>query len=162
VTSRVFIALRVKAAPARAFAVFVEDIGAWWRPSGLFQTTPRAPGVLAFEPGQGGRLTETLAGGKVFEIGRIVAWEPPRRLAFSWRQASFPPDLATEVEVLFEAVGEETRVSVSHRGFDRVPQESAARHGFPDSALLMRLGEWWQALLDGYKAHVAAPPTHPE
>ena len=42
-TSKVFVALRVKATPERAFAVFVKDIGAWWRPNMLFQTTPRAP-----------------------------------------------------------------------------------------------------------------------
>ncbi|MDB5466637.1 MAG: hypothetical protein JWQ46_1399 [Phenylobacterium sp.] len=143
-TSRVFIALRVKATPERTFTAFVEEIGAWWRPNPLFQTTPRPPGRLAFEPGEGGRLTETLADGKVFEIGRIVTWEPPERLVFSWRQASFPPDLQTEVEVRFAAVGEETRVSVEHRGFDLVPAESAARHGFPDQALLMRLAEWWR------------------
>lgn len=145
--SKVLVALRVKAAPERAFSVFVEEIGVWWRPSGLFQTTPRAPGRLAFEAGEGGRLTETLAGGKVFEIGRILVWEPPERLVFSWRQASFPPDLRTEVEVTFEAVGQETRVVVEHRGFDRVPAENAARHGFPDQALLMRLAEWWRAQL---------------
>lgn len=146
-TSRVYVALRVKATPERAFAVFTEEIGAWWRPSRLFQTTPRAPGVLAFEPGEGGRLTETLEGGKVFEIGRVMAWEPPHRLVFSWRQATFPVDLHTEVEVRFEAVGEETRVSVEHRGFDQTPADSAARHGFPDHALLARLAEFWQAQL---------------
>lgn len=149
-TSKVFVALRVKATPERAFSAFVGEIGAWWRPNPLFQTTPRAPGLLAFEPGEGGRLTETLANGKVFEIGRIGVWDPPRRLVFSWRQASFPPDMKTEVEVLFEAVGEETRVSVEHRGFDEVPAGNAARHGFPDQALLMRLAEWWQALLRSY------------
>lgn len=149
-TSKVYVAVRVKAAPERAFAAFVGEIGAWWRPNGLFQTTPRAPGVLAFEEGEGGRLTETLAGGKVFEIGRILAWEPPSRLVFTWRQANFPPDLHTEVEVRFEAVGAETRVSVEHRGFDQVP-EGAARHGFPNEALLMRLAEWWQSLLGSYR-----------
>lgn len=149
-TSKVYVALRVKASPERAFAAFTGEIGAWWRPNGLFQTTPRAPGVLAFGPGEGGRLTETLANGKVFEIGRILAWEPPSRLVFSWRQANFPPELTTEVEVRFEAVGEETRVSVEHRGFDQVP-EGAARHGFPDEVLLLRLAEWWQALLGSLK-----------
>jgi uncharacterized protein YndB with AHSA1/START domain len=142
--SRVLVALRVKASPERAFAAFTEEIAAWWRPNLLFATTPRAPGRLAFEPGEGGRLIETLAGGRVFEIGRITAWEPPRRLVFTWRQASFPTALATEVEVAFDPVGEETRVSVEHRGFHRLPADSAARHGFPDRALLMRLSEWWR------------------
>ncbi|HSV03103.1 MAG TPA: SRPBCC family protein [Phenylobacterium sp.] len=145
--SKVFVALRVKASPERAFEAFVGEIGAWWRPNGLFQTTPRAPGRLAFEAGEGGRLTETLANGKVFEIGRITAWEPPSKLVFAYRQANFPPDLRTEVEVRFEPVGDETRVSVEHRGFDRVPADSAARHGFPDQVLLLRLAEFWRAQL---------------
>jgi uncharacterized protein YndB with AHSA1/START domain len=142
-TSKVYVALRVKASPERAFDAFVAEIGAWWRPSQMFQTTPR-PGVLSFEPGEGGRLIETRAGGKAFEIGRIHVWEPPSRLVFSWRQANFPPDLHTEVEVGFEAVGDETRVSVEHRGFDQVPA-GVARHGFPDQVLLMRLADFWRA-----------------
>nr|WP_249778261.1 SRPBCC domain-containing protein [Phenylobacterium glaciei] len=143
--------MRVKASPGRAFEAFVGEIGMWWKPSPLFQTTPRAPGVLAFEAGEGGRLTETLANGKVFEIGRITAWEPPHRLEFSWRQASFPPELRTEVEVRFEAVGDETRVSIEHRGFAQVPAKNVARHGFPDSFLLMRLAEYWQTQLVGLR-----------
>ncbi|MDB5437267.1 MAG: hypothetical protein JWR47_3524 [Phenylobacterium sp.] len=141
-TSRVYVALRVKATPERAFAAFVEEIGDWWRPSPLFQTTPRA-GRLSFEPGEGGRLIETREGGKVFEIGKISVWEPPAKLVFSWRQANFPPDLHTEVEVGFEAVGAETRVSIEHRGFDQVPA-GAARHGFPDEVLMMRLADYWR------------------
>jgi len=146
VTSKVYVALRVKATPQRAFAAFVDEIGAWWRPSVLFQTTPR-PGRLSFEPGEGGRLIETREGGKVFEIGRIRVWEPPHRLVFAWRQASFPLDLHTEVEVAFQAVGEETRVSVEHRGFDQVPAGNAARHRFPDEVLLMRLADYWRSQL---------------
>jgi uncharacterized protein YndB with AHSA1/START domain len=142
-TSKVYVALRVKASPERAFALFVDEIGAWWRPSPLFETTPR-PGRLSFEPNEGGRLIETRQGGKVFEIGRIRVWDPPRRLVFSWRQASFPLDLHTEVEVAFEAVGAETRVSIEHRGFDQVPP-GAARHGFPDDVLLMRLADFWRS-----------------
>lgn len=148
-SSRVFVALRVAAGPQRAFDVFTGQIGDWWRPSPIFATTPRAPGRLMFEvTPEGWRLVEILASGKVFEIGRVLAWEPPDRLVFSWRQASFPPELHTEVEVRFEAVGTETCVSVEHRGFDRVPQASAARHGFPDPVLLNHLASFWRGQLD--------------
>ena len=153
-TSKVYVALRVKATPERAFQAFVEEIGAWWRPNILFQTTPR-PGVLSFEPGEGGRLIETRAGGKVFEIGTIRVWEPPSRLVFSWRQANFPSELHTEVEVGFEAVGDETRVSVEHRGFDQIPAESAARHRFPDQYLLMRLADFWRGQIAAVGEQVA-------
>lgn len=154
-TSKVYVALRVRASPERAFRAFVEEIGAWWRASPLFQTTPRAPGTLAFEAGEGGRLIETLASGKVFEIGRITAWEPPERLQFTWRQANFPPDMHTEVEVRFEAVGEETRVSVEHRGYHQAPAESAARHRFPDAVLLARLGDYWRAQLVSLRTSIS-------
>ena len=153
--SRVLVALRVKATPERAWGAFVGDIGVWWRANPLFAFTPRDPGVLAFEPGEGGRLTETLASGKVFEIGRVRAWEPPGRLVFGWRQATFAPDQMTHVEVRFEAVGEETRVTVEHTGWDSVPQAHVARHGFPATIFLTRHAEWWQSLLETYKVRLS-------
>ena len=147
-TSGVLVSLRVATTPQHAFDVFTREIGAWWRPNGLFPFTPRSPGVLAFEPKIGGRFTETLKTGKVFEIGRITAWQPGVALAFTWRQASFAPDQITHVEVRFEAVGAETRITVEHHGWETVPQKHAARHGFPDAIFLRRYGEWWQALLN--------------
>lgn len=156
-TSRVLVSLRVAASPERAFDVFTRDIAQWWRPSELFQFTPRSPGVVAFEPGLGGRCTETLSNGKVFEIGRITAWEPGHRLAFSWRQATFAPGQMTQVEVRFESVGGETRVTVEHRGWDSVPQEHVARHTMPDGVFLRHHGEWWQELLAVYRTLGARP-----
>jgi uncharacterized protein YndB with AHSA1/START domain len=145
--SAVVVSLRVKASPQRAFDLFTQEISAWWRPNGLFQLTPRGDGALRFEPGEGGRLVTELANGKVFEIGRITAWGPPERLAFTWRQASFEPDQVTSVEVCFEAIGDETRVTVTHRGWDAIPEDHAARHGFPLGATQMRLAEHWRTLL---------------
>ncbi len=150
-------AVRVDAGPARAFDVFTKDIGLWWKPNALFEFTPRDPGVLSFEGGEGGRLITTLAGGKVFEIGRIRDWSPPERLVFSWRQATFAPDQETEVEVRFEPVGDQTRVTVEHRGWDTVPTAHVARHNFPDAIFLRRHGEWWQALLGGLNALMRSP-----
>lgn len=154
--SRVVVALRVKASPARAFEAFTAEIGAWWSPNGLFAFTPREPGVLSFEGGEGGRrLIETRAGGKVFEIGKVTVWEPGVRLVVGWRQATFSPEMATEVEVTFEPVGEdETRVTVTHTGWDSVPQAHVARHGFPLEYFQMRHAEWWRALLGRLGEHI--------
>ena len=143
--SRILVSMRVKATPERAFEAFTREIGAWWKPDILFRFTPRSPGLLAFDGDR--RLIETLPNGQVFEIGRVMAWEPPSRLAFGWRQAAFKPDQNTEVEVVFEPVGEETRVTVTHTGWDSVPVEHVARHGFPDAVFLQRHAEWWQTLL---------------
>jgi uncharacterized protein YndB with AHSA1/START domain len=145
--SAVIVSLRVKASPQEAFDVFTQEIGAWWRPNGLFQLTPRGDGELRIEPGEGGRLVTNLANGKEFEIGRVTTWAPGERLAFTWRQASFTPEQTTHVEVRFEAVDDETRVTVEHRGWDAIPQEHAARHGFPLTVFQMRQGEHWRALL---------------
>lgn len=149
--SRVLVSLRVPATPARAFEVFTRDIAAWWRPNQLFRFAAGTPGTLSFEPGKGGSFSETQANGERFEIGRITAWEPGARLAFTWRQASFTPEQITHVEVRFEPIGSETRVTVEHRGWDSVPPDHVARHGFPDAVFLRRHGEWWQALLSAYR-----------
>jgi len=155
-SSRILVSLRVRASPRRAFDVFVNEIGAWWQPNTLFRFTPGSPGLVAFEPGLNGRMIETGQDGEVFEIGRITAWEPGVRLAFTWRQASFSPEQLTHVEVRFETVGEETRVTVEHRGWDTVPQDHVARHHFPDAVFLRRHGEWWQVLLERIAQRIEA------
>jgi uncharacterized protein YndB with AHSA1/START domain len=154
VPSRVLVALRVAATPQRTFDAFVDDIAEWWTPNGLFRFTPRGTGRLAFEPGPTGRLTETQPDGEVFEIGRIKIWEPAARLVFSWRQASFGPDQDTEVHVRFEPVGDQTRVTVEHFGWDTVPPEHVAKHRFPEQVFLQRHAEWWQTLLAALRGHL--------
>ncbi len=153
-TSSVLVSLRVAASPQRAFEAFTREIGEWWRPNGLFQLTPRGDGELRFEGGEGGRLVTALPNGKEFEIGRITAWRPGERLAFTWRQATFGPDQLTQVEVRFEPVGEETRVTVEHRGWDAIPQEHVARHGFPLGVFQTRQAEHWRALMNAMAARL--------
>lgn len=150
-TSKVFLAIRVPADPARAFEVFTTEIAAWWRPDGLFRITGRGDGRLAFDPGADGRLYTTFDDGSEFEIGRISVWEPGRRLVFAWRQSNFAPEQTTEVEVCFEPVGDETRVSIEHRAWDAIPQEHAARHGFPEPATLARAADWWRGSLAAFR-----------
>ncbi len=161
--SGILVSVRVAADPQDAFDVFTRDIALWWQPSPLFRFTPRDGGVLRFEPG--GRFIETLPGGKVFVIGRVSVWEPGRRLVFGWRQATFAKDQDTQVEVRFEAVGnDETRITVEHRGWDSVPPRHVARHTMSDITFLRRHGEYWQALLAEMAKRAAqtgrsAPPS---
>lgn len=160
-TSRVLVSIRVPCSPIHAFEIFTQDIGDWWADSELFRFTPRSPGVLAFEPpdakGENGRLIERLPNGKTFEVGLVRAWQPGERLVVGWRQATFGPEHATEVEVRFEPVGAETRVSVEHRGWDSVPQEHLARHGFPLQLTNQRQGEQWRAGLARLKLRATNP-----
>ena len=101
---------------------------------------------MAFE--DEARLVERLPSGKVFEVGQVTAWEPGARLAFGWRQATFTPGQMTDVEVTFEAVGEETRVTVVHSGWDSVPREHVAKHGMENGYFQKRHGDWWRGLIE--------------
>jgi uncharacterized protein YndB with AHSA1/START domain len=152
VTSKVFIALRVPADPIQTFDAFTAEIASWWQADPLFQITPKGDGRLAFEPGAGGRLVTHFDDGDIFEIGRISVWEPGKRLVFGWRHANFAAEQSTEVEVRFDPVGDETRVSIEHRAWDAIPQRHAARHGFPEQVTLQRAAEWWRASLNAFRS----------
>jgi hypothetical protein len=47
-------------------------------------------------------------------------------------------------------------VTVEHVGWDAIPQEHAARHGFPLTAFQRRLAEWWQVLLRSLDARLTS------
>ncbi|MBY8823164.1 SRPBCC domain-containing protein [Sphingomonas colocasiae] len=153
-TSRILVAMRVPGPPERAFRIFTEEVGLWWQDNPLFRFTPRSPGTVAFEPpadGMPGRFVERLPDGKVFTVGDVTIWDAGHRLAFGWRQAGFGPDHRTEVEIRFEPVGDETRVTVEHRGWDSVPQAHVAKHGMPAMLFDQRHAEWWRTLLASLK-----------
>jgi uncharacterized protein YndB with AHSA1/START domain len=63
--------------------------------------------------------------GEGFELGRVTAWEPGRRLLISYRAFDLPPDPRTEIEVTFEPVEGGTRVTLEHRGLDLLPPAMA-------------------------------------
>lgn len=142
-TAAVIVSVRIDAPPLAAFQMFTEQIGEWWRPSPLFQLTPRGDGLLRFEPGPGGRLVADLPSGQVFEVGKIKVWKPGERLTLTWRQATFAPDQSTELDVQFEAVGEQTRITVEHRGWNALPKDHVARHGMDLIVFQRRQAEQW-------------------
>jgi hypothetical protein len=84
--------------PEAAFRVFMESTGAWWP---LGHTTTREPGSrIAIEALVGGRFFERTAAGDEIEWGRILAWEPARRRAYTWHLRADRAD-ATEVWITF-------------------------------------------------------------
>jgi len=151
-TASVIVSLRIKASALRVFEAFTNDIGQWWVQNPLFMLTPGGDGILRFEAGEGGRLVTTLADGAEFEVGRITIWRPGERLALTWRHASFAPGQATELDVRFETIGDETRVTIEHSGWDTIPQSHAARHGFDVLLFQRRKMEHWRALLESLNA----------
>ncbi len=114
--------ITVPVAPDRAFASFTEGMGSWWPPE--YTWAQQALEEIAIEPREGGRCFERGPHGFSCDWGRVVAWEPPKRLAFTWqispqRVPQPDPDRASLVEVRFSAEGDATRLELEHRDFDR-------------------------------------------
>ncbi len=143
----VTVSILVAVDPATAFDVFTEDIDAWWKRGPRFRFNPARGGVLRFEPGARGRLIEAYPEGDVYEVGRVLAWEPARRLVFEFKGRAFEPGQSTEVEVRFAAEGERTRVTLEHRGWESLAPDHPARHGLAGRALLDVMGVGWGDLL---------------
>jgi uncharacterized protein YndB with AHSA1/START domain len=144
------VTVRVDVSPAVAFDLFTREIDRWWRRGPKFRHSGRQLGVLRLEPRTDGAVSETWteAGvARTFELGRVTAWEPPRRLAFTWRNTTFAPFEHTDVEVTFTAAGAATLVTVRHRGWEDLRPDHPARHGNDDSAMQREVGLWWADLL---------------
>lgn len=102
---------------AEAFRVFTEEIGNWW-PLDRFSYGGDRRHLLILEGRPGGRFYERFRDGEEHEIGRVVAYEPPARVVFTWNEAGW--EAPTEVEVRFTAEGDGTRVELLHRGWERI------------------------------------------
>jgi uncharacterized protein YndB with AHSA1/START domain len=130
----------VALAPDATFAVFTDEVDAWWRRGPRFRFREDGEGKLAFSEG---RLVESYADGERFEVGRVLTWEPGTRLVFEWRDRNFAPGEITEVEVRFEPDRRGTRVTLVHRGWDRLRPDHPARRGSRGGVFVDVLGLWW-------------------
>lgn len=143
--------VQVAVPQAEAFRIFTEEIDQWWRRGPAYRMAGKRRGIVALEPGLGGRLFESFddeAGGEsVIESGRVLAWEPPARVVFSWRAVNFAPHEQTEVEVTFAPRGAGTYVTVTHRGFASLRPDHPVRHGAEVPAFIARMAAWWGAQL---------------
>jgi uncharacterized protein YndB with AHSA1/START domain len=112
------ISFDVDCPPAHAFTTWTERASAWWPPE---HTVSHEPGAeIVFEPRAGGRIVERTASGAEIDWGRIVEWDPPRRLRYRWHIATEPAN-ATEVEIVFrELPGPATRIEIVHGGWERL------------------------------------------
>lgn len=152
----------VRVAVDHAFDVFTREIDLWWRTGPAYRIAGRRRGQLVFEPRLGGRLFETFDSpskhkpeGHTIQVGEVVEWEPPRRLALTWRGVNFKPHEFTRVEVRFEPSGEGTMVTVVHSGWSSLPADHPARHGQTGADFSRKIGMWWGGLMTSFRHHVA-------
>jgi uncharacterized protein YndB with AHSA1/START domain len=107
----------------RAFSVFTEDFDS---------IKPREHNMLAveiaetvFEAREGGRIYDRGVDGSECQWARVLAYEPPDRVVFSWDitpqwQIESDHEKTSEVEVRFiSETPERTRVELEHRNLDR-------------------------------------------
>ena len=75
-------AVIVNCAVEKAFRLFTADLAKWW-PLTRFHYGDD-PQTCLIEPRVGGRVYERSADGTESVWGQVEAWEPPRRLGFTW------------------------------------------------------------------------------
>jgi uncharacterized protein YndB with AHSA1/START domain len=113
----------VEAPIERAFSVFTDGFGTF---------KPRDHNLMPVDIEE--TIFETHVGGNIYDRGvdgsecrwaRVLAFEPPNRVVFSWDispqwQIETDPDKTSEVEVRFIAEApDRTRVELEHRNLDR-------------------------------------------
>jgi uncharacterized protein YndB with AHSA1/START domain len=113
----------VNAPVDRAFRVFTEQFGDFKPREHNLLGVPIAETV--FEPRVGGHIYDRGVDGSLCRWARIVAYEPPDRVVFTWDigptwQVETELSRTSEVEVRFSAESAEcTRVELEHRHIER-------------------------------------------
>ena len=126
----------------RAFSVFTDEISTWWPPT--HHILPAELAGMVFEPREGGYVYDRGIDGSECQWGRVLAYEPPTRILFTWDisprwQIETDPTRSSEVEIRFIAEAERrTRVELEHRHIER--------HG-----------DGWQGLADGLRGDQGWP-----
>ena len=107
----------------RAFSVFTEGFGRFKPPEHNMLAVEIAETV--FEARVGGHLYDRGVDGSECRWARVLAYEPPQRVVFSWDispqwQLESDPEKTSEVEVRFiPEAPERTRVELEHRNLER-------------------------------------------
>jgi uncharacterized protein YndB with AHSA1/START domain len=113
----------VQAPVGTAFETFTRRFGDFKPREHNMLAVPIAETV--FEPWVGGHIVDRGADGSECRWARVLVYEPPARVVFSWDigptwQVETEPENASEVEVRFLAEGpDRTRVELEHRHIDR-------------------------------------------
>jgi uncharacterized protein YndB with AHSA1/START domain len=122
--------VRVECAPEEAFRFFTQAFGMWW-PTATHSCIAFNSGhtdkplAVTFDPRLDGEIVEHGRGGERHVWGRVLVWDPPARVAFTWHPGR-AVDTAQRVEVVFEPSENGTRVTLTHSGWERLGAEAAA------------------------------------
>lgn len=118
----------VACTPERAFQAFTAEIAAWW-PLATHSVGEDKAISVRIEPAVGGRVFETIAGGRECDWGRILTWSPPGSFSMSWHPGR-GAETQQRVTVSFAAEGTGTRVRLVHDDWAPNPQGQSARDAY--------------------------------
>ncbi|WP_165985477.1 SRPBCC domain-containing protein [Streptomyces sp. YIM 98790] len=142
--------VRLAAGVREAFQRFTEGFQGWWPPE-FSWSGAKGLDRIGIEPRTGGALYEYGPGGLRWDWGRVLVWEPPRRVVFSWQigpdRVPVPrAEEATEVTAAFDPHpdGSGTLVRVRHRYWER--------HGAAGTGYREAFAQVWPTALDRLRA----------
>ena len=140
----------VKTSPEHAFKVFAA--GDWFPPHHtIIRNSKRKQ--LVIEPRADGGWYESAEDGSRHDWGKVLAWDPPRRMVLGWQlngYFQYDTSAMTELEINFVPEGESTRVKLEHRGFERYGDSGQSLHDSVGSP------EGWSGILQKF-AEAAVP-----
>lgn len=102
----------------QAFNLFTAGLARWW-PLGRYSVSQERAITCVMEPRVDGSLYELRDDGERFLWGRVLVWDPPHRVVFSWHPGR-DAETAQEVEIRFSAQGHSTRVDLEHRDWAKL------------------------------------------
>ena len=140
----------VEAPIERAFTVFTDGIDSWWnKDHHLIDDLDH----MVFDTYVGGHVYDVAKDGSECRWSRVLAYEPPDRVVFSWDitldwRVETDPARTSEVEVRFTALDPATtRVDLEHRHLDR--------HGEGWEAMRTAVSSGWDLGAFARAAHTA-------
>jgi uncharacterized protein YndB with AHSA1/START domain len=146
----------IDVAAEHAFSVFTANQTLWWPAEHHIGKSAMKKVVL--EPRAGGRWYEICEDGSECDWGKVLAWDPPRRLVLAWQidgDWRFDPNFVTEVEVTFVAQSpKRTLVTLHHRNLERfgVKQEEMRKAFESEDGWPLGLGRFARAAETGSPA----------
>lgn len=145
--------ITIDAPQAHVFKIFTDGIDKWWPRDHHIGASPLKQAVL--EPKSGGRWYSICQDGTECGTGKVLAWDPPKRVVLAWQitaEWKYDPDFVTEVEVTFTSEGpKKTRVDLEHRNLARYGVAAEATRAMFDSP-----GAWEKTLAAFAEAAAAA------
>ena len=137
-----------------AFTAFAEELGNWW--PAAYTWAQDVLETIAIEPQENGRCFERGLHNFECDWGRVLQWQPPHQLAFTWqisprREPAPNPENASEIHLRFEpeADGSGTQILFEHRHLD------SHGEGWQDYHTALASAPGWSYILDCYVNYVS-------